>query len=42
MNCPNCGSIEVYPDSGYTTVFRCHACGRVGTAKDFGEKDGKD
>jgi len=39
MNCPNCGSIEIYSDRGMATVFRCYKCGRVGTAKDFGEDD---
>lgn len=36
MSCPNCGSIEVYSDTGMTTIFRCHKCGKVGNAKDFG------
>ena len=39
MNCPNCGSKEVYPEEGYATVFRCHKCGRIGNTKDFGEDD---
>lgn len=37
MNCPNCGSTEVYSDEGFTTIFRCYKCGIVGNAKDFGE-----
>lgn len=35
MKCPNCGSDQVYPDEGYTTIFRCYSCNFVGNKKDM-------
>jgi uncharacterized Zn finger protein len=35
MVCPNCGSLNVYPEEGYETIFRCFDCGRVGNKEDF-------
>lgn len=35
MKCQNCGGNVIMHDEGYSTIFRCQNCGKVGNEEEF-------